>query len=316
MTQMSHIANQALIEDARVGFHAAFMSQLEDMAPDTLEQLARTLPSTTAIEVIEWLGAVAGFTEWKGDRKLTDREAFKLTVANRDWSGGLSIHQNNIKDDKLALFGDEVSDLVRGCKTHRYDLIVDTLTNGFDGANTDIGNGLCFDNGFFFHAAHPLSNGATQSNKLTVALSPSGLTSARQLLRTMRDATGRRRLNLTGTHLVVGPKNEEYAEKLMSADVLVNSAGTAADSNTQKGKYKILVSPRLVDDFDDDWYLADLTPSAWKPVIFQLRQDIETSDQADPGSPDRFARGKINFGAEARYATAYLSYMNIVGSRP
>lgn len=316
MTQMSHIANQALIEDSRVAFHAAFMSQLEDMAADPIEVIARTLPSTTAIEVLEWLGAVAGFSEWLGDRKLTDREAFKLAIANRDWQGGLSIHQNQIKDDKLGLFGDEVADLARGCKLHRYDLMVDTLANGFDGANADVGNGLCFDNGFFFSTAHPLSDGSTQSNKLTVALSSSGLTSARQLLRTMRDPTGRRRLNLKGTHLIVGPKNEELAEKLMTADFLPNAGGTAPETNTQKGKYKVLVSPRLVDDFEDDWYLADLVNSAWKPLVFQLRQEIETSDQADPSAPERFSRGKINFGADARYAVAYLSYMNIVGSRP
>ena len=102
----------------------------------------------------------------------------------------------------------------------------------------------------------------------------------------------------------------------MTADYLPNSAGTATETNTQKGKYKVLVSPRLVDDFDDDWYLTDLTNSAWKPLVFQLRQEIETTDNAGPSSTPRFQRGQVEFGADARYAVAYLSYMSVIGSRP
>lgn len=315
MTQMSHVSNQAAIEDARVGFHAAFMSLLEDTTPDPVAGIARVLPSSTAIETVQFMGGVPGLREWKGDRRLHDREAYKITIANRDWEDGISVHQNQIKDDQLGLFSDDVADMVKACRTHRYDLMVDTLTNGFDGANSDIGNGLCFDDGFFFNTAHPLANGRTQSNRLSVALSASGLSSARQLLRQMRSVDGSRLLNLTGTHLIVGPKNEELAEKLMTADVLPNSAGTATESNTQKNKYKVLVSPRLVDDFDDDWYLVDLN-AAHRPLVFSLRQEIETTDMAGPSSMPKFQRGQLWFGADARYAVAYYVYMTCIGSRP
>lgn len=313
--QMSHIANQAAIEDARVGFHAAFMSQLESGEPDPVAGIAREMPSGNAVESIKFMGGVPGLREWKGDRRLHDRQAYKIDIVNRDWEDGISVHQNNIKDDTLGLFADDVADMVKACRTHRYDLMVDTLTNGFDGANSDIGNGLCFDDGFFFDTAHPLGNGRTQSNKLTVALTSAGLTSARKLLREMRSVDGSRLLNLKGTHLIVGPKNEELAEKLMMSDILPSTAGTASETNTQKNKYKVVVSPRLVDDFEDDWYLADLN-AAHRPLIFCKRQEIETTDMAGPDSLPKFQRGELWFGAEARYAVAYYVYMTIVGSRP
>lgn len=313
MASMFEVSNQANIDDARVGFHAAFLSQLENGEADPIEQLARTIPSTTAVEEWDWLGDLPGFQEWKGDRKLGDIDAFKLRIANRDWASGLRLHQNNIKDDKLGLFAATTPELARVARYHRYDLMVQALLNGFAGtAYPDAGNGLAYDGAFFFSDSHTSSGGPNQSNKMTTALSAAGLATARLKLRSMKTADGARPLNQRGTHLIVGPKNEELAEKLMSQDFVATAAGTAAESNIHKGKYKVLVSPRIEGDFDDYWFLADLS-AVYRPLIFQLRQEIEPSS-TPPDSLPRFMRGELWFGAEARYAVGYFAWQTIVGS--
>ena len=147
-------------------------------------------------------------------------------------------------------------------------------------------------------------------------LSGAGLSTARQKLREMRTADGARSLNVRPTHLIVGPKNEEAAEKLMKNDMVPNAAGTASESNIHKGKYQIIVSPELVDDYDDYWFLGDLSRNI-RPLIFQLRQEITPESVAPQGGQatvPSFQRGELWFGARARYATAYFAWQLIVGS--
>lgn len=317
MGSMFEIGNQSNIDAARVGFHAAFMSQLEEQGPDPAEIVAREVPSTTALEEWEWLGDLPGFTEWKGDRELAEMDAFKLQVRNKDWKNGARLHQNQIDDDKLGLFGDASAELARVARSHRGELIVHTMLNGFAGnAFPETGNGLAYDGAFFFSDSHSTGGGPAQSNKMTAALSGAGLSTARQKLRSMKTADGKRPLGTRPTHLIVGPKNEEQGEKLMKNDLVANAAGTATESNIHKGKYELIVSPYLVDDFDDYWFLADLS-RVYKPMIFQLRKEIMPSSIAPANGMDtipRFQRGELWFGAEARYAAAYFAWQMIIGS--
>lgn len=319
MGNMFQIGNQSNVDAARVGFHAAFLEQLEDMSADEIAILSREVASTTTLEEWEWLGDLPGFTEWKGDRVLSEIDAFKLQVRNRDWSNGLRLHQNQIDDDKLGLFPIGVQELARVARQHRYDIMVEHLVNGFDGlAYPDSGNGLAYDGAFFFSDVHSSGGGPNQSNKMTAALSGTALSSARQKLRAMKTADGKRKLKLKGTHLVVGPKNEELGEKLTTHDYLPTASGNTTEKNIHKGKYQLVVSEILDDDYDDYWFLADLS-RGFRPLIFQLRQDIQTSSLVGSrgGSNDsipRFQRGELWFGAEARYAMAYFAWQTIVGS--
>jgi phage major head subunit gpT-like protein len=319
MGNMFNIGNQADLDAARVGFHSAFMSALETSEPDPCEILYREVQSTTALEEWQWLGDLPGFTEWKGDRVLSEIDAFNLQIRNRPWSNGLRLHQDQLKDDKLGLFAPAVQDLARVARQHRSDLMVQALLNGFAGsAFPEAGNGLAYDGAFFFSDSHQTGGGVTQSNKMSSALSASALSTARQKLRNMTTADGKRKLKLKGTHLIVGPKLEETAEKLLANDLVPNSAGTATESNIHKGKYKLIVSPLIDDDQDDYWFLADLS-AVYRPMIFQLREDISTSAVVgnQGGSNDsvpRFQRGELWFGAEARYNVAYFAWQTIIGS--
>ena len=317
---MFQVANQINLEAARVGFHAAFMQQLEAMGDDPLEAMFNTVPSNGTLEEWDWLGDIPGFTEWKGDRVLGDVSAFKLQVANRDWSSGLRLHQNNFKDDKLGLFPVRVQGLAQKAKRHRFDLMVRMLLNGFTGlAFPDAGNGLAYDGAFFFSTSHASDGGPAQSNYLgAVPLTVASLETAETRLKNMTTADGKDPLELGGTHLVVGPALEWTAKKIMGAEVIANAAGTAADTNIHRNQYQVIVSRRIRGPQANHWFLADLS-QAIKPFIFQLREEISTSaivgNQGGTGdSEPRFKRGELWFGAEARYNVAAFAWQMIVGS--
>jgi phage major head subunit gpT-like protein len=303
------IANSANIEAARVGFHAAFLEQLGQSESNPLLQAFNEVSSSAGIEEWDWLGDVPDFEEWKGDRFLADLEAFKLRLVNKDWASGIRVHQNQIKDDKLNLIQPKIAQLAQKARTHKIRLMVKLLINGFDGlAYPDVGNGLAYDGKFFFDATR-----ATGSNKMTAAFDLAGLEAAELLLQSQVNYSGDEPLALTGTHIIVGPKNQAAALRIIGQEYL-----TGGESNYMKGRYEVVVHPLLRGAYDDYWFLADLSEPV-KPFVFQNREDITTSAVVGDkgGSNDsvpRFQRGELWFGAEARYNVGYFEPRLMVGS--
>lgn len=303
------IKNGADLDAARVGFHAAFLSALESNKADGTEVLYTEVPSSAGVEEWDWLGDLPGFEEWKGERKMSGLEAFKLRIVNKDWASGIHVHQNEIKDDKLGLIGPRIAGLAQKAFRHRFDLMVKLLVNGFDGlAYPETGNGLAYDGAFFFSTSH-----AGGSNKLTSALDATSLAAAELLLESMTTLDGSDPIDTYGTHLIVGPKLRTTAEKLLQQERLANG-----EDNINKGKYKLVVSPRLRGTYDDYWFLADCSGPI-KPCIFQMREEISTSaivgnQGGSNDSESRFSRGRLKFGAEARYNVGYFEPRMIVGS--
>lgn len=306
-----NIANQANLEAARIGFHAAFLEQLGLQEDRPLEGACMEVQSTTALEEWEWLGDLPGFEEWIGDRAMDILKAFKLRVANKDWSSGLKIHQNQIKDDKMGMFPVSVAGLAMAARDHLPVITARLLINGFDGLPyPDVSSGLAYDGKFFFDTTR-----ATGSNKLTLALDATGLNAAELLLGSQTTYDGRRKLRgIRGSHLVVGPKLKPVAEKLMLSEFLPNAGGTATETNYFKGRYQIIEEPELAGTYDDWWFLLDLK-KPWKPCLYQKREPISTSAIVGDGSLPQFQRGELWFGAQARYNVAYFESRLAVGSK-
>lgn len=317
---MFQVSNQVNLEAARVGFHAAFLQQLEAMGDDPINALYATVQSTGTLEEWDWLGDLPGFEEWKGDRKLGDLSAFKMQIANRDWANGFRVHQSNFKDDKLGLFPIRIAGLAQKAKRHRSDLMVKMMLNGFAGnVYPETGNGLAYDGAFLFSDSHSSDGGPNQSNKITSgALTFANLELAEQKLKNMTTADGKDPLELAGTHLIVGPALEFVAKKMMGAELVANAAGTAADTNIHRGHYEVIVSRRIRGAQANNWFVSDLSQPI-KPFIFQLREEISTSaivgnQGGDNDSEERFTRGTYKFGAEARYNVGAFAWQTIVGS--
>lgn len=298
------IANNADLDAARVGFHAAFLTSLEQKADDPTAELYTTVPSNGNLEEWNWLGDLPGFEEWKGERKLAGLEGFKLRVSNKDWSSGLRVKANDFKDDKLGLLPPQVAALAMKARRHRWDMMVKLLANGFAGnVYPEVGTGLGYDGAFFFSDAH-----ATGSNKLTSALDATALSAAELKLESMTTYDGADPMDIHGTHLIVGPKLRATAEKLLTQERLASG-----EDNYHRGKHKLIVSQRLRGTADDYWFLADLS-SAIKPLLFQMREEISTSSQIAPDSEGVFSRNEYRFGAQARYNVAYFEHRLVVGS--
>ncbi len=311
---LMNIANQSVLDAARIGFHTAFLEQLGLVDDNPLMKLFNEVSSSTGIEEWDWLGDVPDFEEWKQDRFLADLDAYKLRILNKDWASGIRVHQNQIKDDKLGLIAPKIAELARKARTHKVRLMVKLLLNGFTGtAFADVGNGLAYDGNFFFSTSR-----TSGSNKVVTPLTSQALMDAEVLLESQANYTGDEGLQLMGSMLIVGPKLLPIAQKLMTQDYLPSAAGTATESNYLKGRYQVAVSPLLRGAYQNYWFLVDANEPV-KPFIFQNREDVSTSAvlgaQGTTGdSVPRFQRGELWFGAEARYNVGYFEPRLVVGA--
>jgi len=303
------ITNDADLAAARVGFTAAFMQELEQVRPDPLDMLYTTMPTRTPNQRINWAGDLPQFEEWTADRKMATSEVFKWDLESKKWSSGLRVKNDDLKYDTLGLLPQQIQGLATKARRHRYDRMMQMLCNGFDGTAFPLtGNGLAYDGSFFFADSHRGGN----DNKMTAALDAAGLSAAELLLQSMTTYDGVDPLDTHGTHLIVGPKLQATAEKLLSQERLANG-----EDNYHRGKYKLILSNRIRGVQDDYWFLADLSHSI-KPCIFQLVEEITTSaviDQGNSNSVPSFINDELWFGAQANYNMSPFEFRLIVGSQ-
>ncbi len=326
------VENQQNYVNAQIGFHAAFMSYLETLAPDPLEDLFMELPSTTAQEQHIFLGDIPGFAEWTSKREMGSLAAHGLAVINRNWASGIRIHRNQIEDDRLGLVLPRIQTLASKARKHRGKLCAELLINGFTGTQFggDAGDGTGYDASLFFSATHALEGGPQQSNTLgATALTYAGLEAAITKMRQFTTYDGLDPLEVEPTHLIVGPALEFTAKRLLgqSTTVLVGGTGatfeTGGQDNIHKGTLKLIVSPRIRSypaqgsigaiDASKYWYLGALGEPV-KPFIFQNREPITVAAQTGWDSPEMFQEGILNFGAQARYNIANYDWRLMVGS--
>lgn len=298
------IANAADHAAAKIGFHAVFLQELERTSDDELTQLFAPVTSTRGSEEFHFMGDLPQMEEWDRDRKLAALKAYKLGVTNKKWATGLRVKNDDIKDDNLGLLPSQINGLAAKARRHRFDLMVKLLLNGFDGtAYPELGDGLAYDGAFFFSDSHEGGN----DNKATAALDANSLSSVSQQLEQMLTLDGSDPLDVYGTHLIVGPKLRTTAEKLLQQERLANG-----EDNINKGKYKLIVSPRIRGSYDDYWFLADLSHGI-KPLMLSMREEISTMETGPNGMP-AFTIDELWFGVQARYNVGYFEPRLVVGS--
>jgi phage major head subunit gpT-like protein len=304
------INNASDLEAVKIGFRAAVLQAVVG-DPDPMMALAMESPSTHATESYKWLGDLPQMEEWKGDRVMSMLEAFSWSIKNKPWQATLRVKNTDILDDNLGLLPTHIAGMGDEARLQPALLVAKLILNGFDGEDASIGDGLAFDGAFFFDTSH-----ATGSNKLTLPFSGDNLKTAVTMLRKQKRFDGRN-LNARPTHVIVGIDDEYALEKVLSSDLLANTAGTATESNTQRGKFKPVVSPAIE---NGEWFVADLS-SAVRPVIYQNREGVTTNTvggRAGDGSSDfvGFMYDETWFSAEARNNVGYFDFRRMVGSKP
>lgn len=311
------IAEAEKYENAKIGFQALFWDYLDtdtDPVATSLDEAVMETESSGTAEEYIFIGDLPGFSEWKDDRKMGKLAAHKIRVDNIPFSSGVPISRIEIMDDKLGIVGKRLAGLASKAKRHKPKFLTDLLLNGFDGTSFKYtGDGTCYTEQLFFSASHSLEGGPTQSNIATDALSVTSLEARILQMTSFTSWDGEDPLEITPTHLIVGPKLQFNAKRIVGQQITVETAGDGGVTNIHYGSLKVIVNKRLVGAYDDYWFLGAFGEPI-KPLIFQKREAITTAMAVDWSTDDMFYRGKAKYGAQARYGGGYFDPRLIIGS--
>jgi phage major head subunit gpT-like protein len=288
----------ALFTGLKTTFNNAFAA-----APSLWTEVAMLVPSSTRDNDYAWLADFPRMRKWVGDKVVKALAAFKYTIVNDDWEATVAVRRNDVEDDNLGIYGPKAQSAAFSAKQLPDEIIFELANQGFVSR--------CYDGQYFFDTDHSV-NGASVSNRGTVALSIATLAAAqasygaaRTAMKKFKDEDGRP-LNITPNVLLVPPALEDIANALMTVDRLEDGK-----PNPYKGTAKVVAANWLTSD--TAWFLLDTTKPV-KPFIYQERKAPVFVQQTAPDSDDVFSRAEYKFGVEARAAGGYGLWQLAFGS--
>lgn len=312
------LADAEKFANAKITCEAVFMDYLEqDTVPpdESMEAAVWETDSDGAAKEYLFTSDLPEFEQWKDERRMAELGAAKITIANDNFANGVTIHRNEISDNRWSDIERRIQGLAMKAAQHRRKLVTRLLLNGFSGtAYPETGDGTCYTTKLFFANDHSMFGGSqTVDNLSTLAFSEANYEALCIQMAGFTNWQDDNPLELNPTHLIVGPSNEFAAKRLVGQINLGQTSGTGGGTNIHYGTRRVIVNRRLVGAYANYWFLGAFG-EAYKPIIFQKREPITTASQADWSSPDAFKKGKLNFGAQARYGVGYFDPRLMIGS--
>jgi len=296
------LVNKSSLNSIFTGLKTVFNSALKSETGNW-KATAMEVKSNSSSEEYAWLIRFPMMRKWLGDKHVKSLEAKNYTVKNEPWETTIAVKRDDIEDDSLGIYNTQAQ-MAGDAAGELQDIIVDGLKNeGF--SNTGI------DGQFFYDTDHEV-NGASVSNKLTVALSTAtkaaalaSYGAARTAMMKFADEEGMP-LRLMPDTLEVPPALEAVANTLINADKLDDNS-----PNPFRGTAKVIVNPALTSD--TAWFLY-CTTKAVKPFIIQMRKRPVFVSQTSMENDGVFDRAEYKYGAEARAAGLYGFWQLAIGS--
>lgn len=219
-----------------------------------------------------WLANLPQVRTLVGDRVVQNfaERAYDIVNVDRDLTVG--IHRDQLDTKLLGGYAMTFAAMGETAAKHPDTLMVSLLRNGQ--------TALCFDDQYFFDTDHPvsLSNSSlsTYSNydASGKALTAANYESVRAAMMARKGENGLP-LGVRPNLLVVPPQLEATAKLIVMADMIPSTAGTASQTNINKGTAEVLVVPELAVDATT-WYLLDASGIV-KPLVYQRRRTFTFS---------------------------------------
>ncbi len=295
------IIDRTKIEDALVGFKATFANAFANSSPIT-DIVATRIQSDSPSETYNWFGEVPKMREWIGDRRFDELRAYAQTITNKDWANGIRIPANDIRDDKLGLVQPKINALASAAARHQEELVMNYLILGAGGTL-----GLAYDGQFLIDTDHSDGGSASQSNKGTSALDATTFGVAWQSMLSRTDENGEP-IDIMPKYLIYGPKLRTAVQDLIESSTLTNGG-----VNPNYQSVTPVLSRRLVDTYDDYWFLIGESASGMKPIILQEREPVEFIAQDEPDSEGYINRKEFRYGANWRGNAGYGMWQLVYG---
>jgi phage major head subunit gpT-like protein len=277
--------NSAAITAFKTKYDTEFNKAFE-LAATNYEKAALVFNSGR-VETVQhrWMKGFKGMREFIGARQVNNVNSAGFAVSNKLWEDTLGIRRVDLERDQWGIYVPLVSRIGQVAKQHRDKLVFEQLSDAL--ASATRADYKAYD-GIAFYGAH--TTGRVTSAQFTnvtsggsSALGETSLSNAIIELRKRRDNEGNVLAATSSKPLLIIPPALEFtAAKLANSSFIVTTQpGSGASSatsqaaqgeNVLKGTFDYIISPWL--KTSTEWHLTLVDP-IFKPIIFQLEQDIE-----------------------------------------
>lgn len=292
----------------RADFNVAYHRRLNE---SIVGRIATVIPTTLPTQDYGWLSGNPTMREFVDERRLKALKELSQTITDKTWEATLGVSRRALEDDQYGAIRLRVQDLANEAARHREKITVQKYALG---ATT-----VCADGQYLIDDDHPES-GTNQGNKTTNALSEAEVAAGIAAMEQFTDDQGEP-LGIIPTVLLVGPKNQFVAKRIVNSTVSIASSLGATNarvvegsSNPLQGMLDVIVSPYLTGTYDDYWFLIDGT-RAVKGVILQERSDVPVEFTAvdNPDAEEVFMRDQLMYGVRARYEVGFGLWQTVYG---
>ena len=230
------------------GLRKIFMDEFGQPG-DMVSQLFGMEKSTKAVEYDLGIGGLGDLEEFTGTIPYGDfSQQYKTSYTHREWVKGIKIERKLVDDDQYSVINKRPAQLALVARRSREKHGASVFNNAF---NTTIFAGgdtlaLC-------STAHTyVGTATTVGNSGTTSLSATALEATRLLGMGITDETDNL-MDIMYDTILVPPALEETANIIVKTDKDIGTPNN--DINWSKGRYKVLVWPRLTDS--NNWFMLD-----------------------------------------------------------
>lgn len=261
------------------------------------QEIATKFDSTTAEEAYGWMGANPTMSEWLDKRQLKSPDAYDYSLKNKHYEGTISVNRDTYEDDKFGMIAPRIRGLANRAVQHFDQMVLSQLDDGE--------TLLAYDGTAMFSDSRTIGLSGTIDNLLSGSYSGDGdeiraaLAAAYVAMQNFKDDKGQPMAIIPDT-IICSP----------SMLIPIRNAllpGVAGVKRTEAGLFsaeRIYSSP-WIDNDSLDWYVLCTQRVEVRPIIFQLRKDVEFVSMDKPDDSNVFMQNEFYYGVDDRFAVGY-----------
>jgi len=282
-------------------YRAIFQKALDEAFAEKplYTEIATKFDSTTDKESYGWLGANPTMSEWKDKRQVKSPVAYDYTLTNRHYEGTIAVNRDTYDDDKYGMIAPRIRGLANRAIRHFNQVMCSQLD---DGAVL-----LAYDEAAFFGTTRVIGKSGVIANQLSGSYSGSAdeiraaMAAAYSAMQLFKDDMGVP-MGLMPDTIVCSPL---MVIPIRNA-ILPAVAGTARPEAGIFPDARIFGTPWVDSDTDKlDWYVLCTKAVEVRPLIFQLRKDVEFVALDKPNDQGAFMQNEFYYGVDDRFASGY-----------
>lgn len=218
-------------------FSAHLIDFLDGNPLPTWVDLVSNMTPTEALSLKVPINVLAldGFEEWTGERNYVDVDLVAMALEAKSWTRNLAYPMRAAMLGVYGGFDRLAASVVAAGYKMRPRVCANVLIKGKTDAKTYQGIPLFVGSGAATkHYVNPLdaSKGTFFNLYTNMAFTPANLKLARQYMRQIKGPDGVESLGLELTHVLGGAAMQEPFDDVLQKQIIANTAGTAAETNT------------------------------------------------------------------------------------